>query len=465
MKKTSRGFSVVEGVVGVAILVLVVVLAGGMISQLKRLTQSATEKTQATMAMEEGFEAAKAIQKQNFYLLVNGTYGLATTTGQWSFSGSYDMVAGKYKREITISDAALDKKQITSRVSWIGIDGQKTIEASTFLTNYSAVGGGGGGDWSNPVYYGYVDIPANDDARAIFVSSTKVYLATNGQNAEDFYVIDVPDITSPHIYSGLDLGEKGTGVFVQGNYAYVATGNQTKELQIINIANPNNIQLTGFLNLPENKDALGVYVTGTKAYLVGDKRQNNGEFFVVNITNPASPSILGSAEINAKVNAVAVSGNYAFIVTDDDSKELQIINVQNPASPSVIKSLDLPSSADGVDIKISGTKAYIITKNNSSGAEFYVVDIANVQAPAIVGSLNIGADVTSLAILPNAYAYLATDVVNSELQIINIASSTAPNFAGAYHIADHIRDVFYNNLVYMATQNNYKELQILKPGP
>lgn len=470
MTKHKRGFSIIEGVVGIAILALVVVLAGGMISQLKRVMQISTEKTQASMVIEEGFEATKAIQKQSFSSLINGTYGLATTTGQWSLSGSSDTVSGKYKREIIISDVVQDKKQIISRVTWTGADGQKTIEASTFLTNYVAPvggggdGGGGGGNWSNPDYYGYVDLTDNDDARAIFVTSSKVYLATNGQHLEDFFVIDVSNIASPYIYSGLDLGSKGTEVFAQNSYAYVTTGNQSKEFQIINIANPNNLILTGYLNIPGNEDALGVYVTSTKAYVVTDKRENNKEFFIVNVTNPAGPSILGSLEINAKVNAVAVSGNYAFVATDDDAKELQIINIQNPASPTVIKSLNLPSSANAVDVKVSGTKAYVATNNNSSGAEFYVIDISNVQIPSIVGSLNIGDDAISLSIFPNYYAYLATDVSNKELQIVNIASTT-PSIASTYRIDEHIRDVFYDsNLVYMATENNNKELQILKPG-
>ena len=76
---------------------------------------------------------------------------------------------------------------------------------------------------------------------------------------------------------------------------------------------------------------------------------------MIDITNPASPQIVGSVDTPGYAYGVAVSGTYAYVADCDSG--LQVIDITNPASPQIVGSVDTPGSAYGV--AVSGTHAYV----------------------------------------------------------------------------------------------------------
>jgi len=96
-------------------------------------------------------------------------------------------------------------------------------------------------------------------------------------------------------------------VFVKNNYAYCASG---LGLLIFNVSNPSNPQLVGKLFLPDV--AMGVYVSGNYAYVA-----DWGEGLrVIDVSNPTNPREVGYFVTPGWASGVYVSGNYAYVAAE-----------------------------------------------------------------------------------------------------------------------------------------------------
>ncbi len=126
----------------------------------------------------------------------------------------------------------------------------------------------------------------------------------------------------------------------------------------------------------------------------------------------------------------------------------------NNATPTSTKDL-LNSSADANDIYVNGNYAYMVTENNSSGSEFYILNIADPKNPSQISSLNISSAVTAVAVQGN-YAYLATRGDSSELRVINISNINNPSIATTVNLSGNsdALDVGVNDTKLYAVQGN-----------
>jgi len=139
----SRGFSLVEVLLSVALFALVVTaLAGGLIYG-QQSTALAGARARAAALVDEGLEAVRNIRDANFSNLTDGTYGLTTTGNQWNLSGASD-TTDIFTRQIVISTVDTKRKNVTATVSWQQ-NPQRTgqVQVVTYLTNWKVAGGGG----------------------------------------------------------------------------------------------------------------------------------------------------------------------------------------------------------------------------------------------------------------------------------------------------------------------------------
>lgn len=97
------------------------------------------QRTRAVFLAEEGLEATRNIRDSEFSNLTNGTKGLAISGNQWVFSGSSDTTDSFYTRQITISTAGTNRKQVACTVTWQQ-NPQRTgsITLTTYLNNLKA---------------------------------------------------------------------------------------------------------------------------------------------------------------------------------------------------------------------------------------------------------------------------------------------------------------------------------------
>jgi len=116
-KSRTSGFSVIEvvlaaGLFGLIITALVSILVYG-----EESSVLAGQRARATFLAEEGLEAVRNIRDENFSNLTDGNYGLQVSSNQWGFSGTSD-ATDVFTRQINISTIDINRKEITSTVTW-----------------------------------------------------------------------------------------------------------------------------------------------------------------------------------------------------------------------------------------------------------------------------------------------------------------------------------------------------------
>jgi len=97
--------------------------------------------------------------------------------------------------------------------------------------------------------------------------------------------------------------------------------------------------------------ARGVTISGNYAYVA----DGDDGLVILNIEDPANPTLVGSYDTDGYVYSVTISGNYAYVA--DSGNGLVIINIEDPANPTLTGSSDTDGFA--YDVTISGNYAYV----------------------------------------------------------------------------------------------------------
>lgn len=207
-----------------------------------------------------------------------------------------------------------------------------------------------------------------------------------------FYILDTTTPTNPTFVSGLGSNTVGTGfnaVAVAGNYAYVATnsGPASGQFQVIDISQPIPT-VVGSLTVP------GVTGTGTQAlgqslfyrdgyvYLGLTKTASGPEFNIIDVHTPTAPTLVsgGTYAVGSGVGSIAVKGQYAYLGTDDNTREVVIVDISNPLSPHLAGTYNASGTAGfgyGKKIYTVGDSLYFGRTYVSNAAELYVLNASD----------------------------------------------------------------------------------------
>jgi hypothetical protein len=198
---------------------------------------------------------------------------------------------------------------------------------------------------------------------------------------------------------GVDTPGEARGVAVSGSHAYVADGGSG--LQVVDVSNPASPQIVGAADPPGA--ARDVAVSGRHVYVASGSMG----FYVVDVSNPAIPRIMGGADTPDRAWGVALSGDYAYVA--DRSSGLQVVDISTPASPRLVGGADTPGQTWGV--AVSGSYAYVA--NDLRGLK--VANLYNPASPRFVGGVNTPGEARGVAV-SESYAYIAD--YTSGLQIV-----------------------------------------------
>jgi hypothetical protein len=251
--------------------------------------------------------------------------------------------------------------------------------------------------------------------------------------------------------NSFDLGAKPNSIDVaklndpltgtQKIYAFFAMDTATNQLKVVDVTNINKPVLVS--TVPLSSCVSGAAPEGWRLYVYKDRlyfltRFTAGpEFHVFNISDPNSPSEIGSGACKGfdlgdtaesiEVRDQTISGTtmrFVYLATDESDKELKVLNVTNPASISEVTSAnqDLPGTQDGQSVYLTGNKLFLGRQSTPSGPDLYVYNISN---PTLglpnIGSKDIGTGVIGIRAV-GKLIFLATSKVNKEFQVWNIAS-------------------------------------------
>lgn len=229
------------------------------------------------------------------------------------------------------------------------------------------------------------------------------------------------------------------------DYAFVAGASTTGQFQfqVVDIADPAEVGLllAAQRPLPEADTGVGrsiAYRSG-RVYLgtqylpcpACPSTQNN-EFHIFDVTTPASPTWLGSYDVNRNVNAIATDGTYAYLAVGASSggPEVRVYDVSDPANVTPIGSFNASGDESGTALFLAGSRLYLGRENTPSGrSDFYVIDISNPALPVELGSVRLNIS------NPNDSKVVGI-VVKGNLAYISTTDTTPANGGGPFLIYD-----------------------------
>ena len=315
-------FRSIELLIAIGLLsILLPAILTGLISSREGKPQQ-QQRFEATLLLKESEQSVRVVREKGWSNLTNGVYHPVITGSSWGLAAGSENISD-FTRQVVISDAQRDA--LGNIVETGG-----TIDYSTKKIIASV-------SWSTP-------IPSS--ASSISYLSRYLNNSTWVQTTQ----------------AQFNLG-------TLSNTQVVSTGDGAVELTPVSGGNWNSPQVIASRDFSGAQDANDVFVSGNFAYVVTVSR-TGADFFIYNISTPSNPTLAGSLDLASTGYKIVVSGNYAYIASSHDSRELTIINVTNPATPAIIGSLNLPTAADGRGVAVSGNTAYLVTDNNTTGSGF-----------------------------------------------------------------------------------------------
>lgn len=217
---------------------------------------------------------------------------------------------------------------------------------------------------SSPSQVGSMNLTGNADANGVFAAGNYAYIVRSSSADDEFNIINVSTPSAPALTGSLNLGAIGHEVSVVGNYAFLATGDNSQEFKVIDISTPSAPTLIGGLNLSGNSDALTVASFDSEV-AVG---RTGGEFDMISVSTPSTPTLQGTYSAGATINDISLgnANQYAFLATQSNPSEVQIVNITTPISPTLLGSFNYGSNTYGVAYSSYDDKAYVTTASNTA---------------------------------------------------------------------------------------------------
>ncbi len=251
----------------------------------------------------------------------------------------------------------------------------------------------------------------------------------------ELWVVDISDPGRPAVVGGID--ESCSRVVTSGNNAFVVGG----DLMILNIADPHDPQVVGTVAGPADD----VAISGDLAFIVDGG--NPGILSVVDISDPTAPMAVGSVGLSDGSSwppfSVTISGDHAFIAGGG----LDIVDITDPVNPEVAGHLDVPGELNA--IAVAGDCAYVLTHQT-----LHVIGIADPTDPQLINNLDVPLYYgTGLSISDNCI--YVTDGWPG-LQVLDITNPETPVFLVNIDVSAFAQNVtISNDVVFVSVAPNH----------
>lgn len=446
----ARGSSALEIIIACAVLtltmsaVLLIVFGDGAARGDARLAHEATRVARA------GLEAERALAERDF----DAALSTATTT------------EGVFRSSVSVRLVDDLQKSATSYVEWRSGTRVLGLLLSTLLSDRGAFACHASGDWSHPIAHAFSTtglIPGHSSGFSIAdleASQRYLYVAAGSapSNGDTFYIFSLPaDPAQQPTYLGSvdnapSVGSAGLAALaVRGDYAFVANGyaahfgvcstsSSCAQLQVIDMANPSAPRVVDNLRAPgvagSGGQGVGSAITYHSGYLyLGLVKPSSGaEFHIYDVggggASLINPVWVGSFTVGRTINHIAVRGDYAYLATDDNARELIVLNISDKAHPKLAGAFDAPGSTGfgyGYAIRVDANIAYLGRSYVSTAPELYTLEVSNLSSLSVLGSVDIGTssnpDSINALLFERPLAFLLT---NKQLQVWDMGDPAHP---------------------------------------
>lgn len=461
----SKGFSIVEVLLSVSIFGLLVVALVGILLYSQETANLSGRRAQAVFLAEEGLESDRNIRDSNYAALTTGSHGLAQATN-WSFSGTSD-TTDVYSRVQAISNISSQRQSVTSTVTWDqNLQRTGSVSLETRYTNWRR----DLGNWTGAAVETSINLPGNANANgvAIYKTSTNTYAVIVRDNSSDpeLYVYNITNPASPILTGTLEDAANLFDVVVSGNYALVASSDNSQELKVIDLSTPSSPSLIGSFNAVGNSDANAVVVNNNTVFL-GRNQSTDPEIYAISIATPSSPSLVGSLDTTNTITELALgqSNQYLYASSIDNSGELVVVSVSNPSSPSITSTYNASGNPDGTAVTAFSTYALL---GRASG-EVDVIQLSTPASPSLISSsLTLANQVNDFFMgIGELYSYSGINTGATAVQIVDLSNLSSPTSIVSVPSTANVNAIVYDfdiNRAIAVSSDNSNEIYIIKPN-
>ena len=474
----NRGFSIIELILSLTIIVLVSTALLGEVFYGQKNTLVSGSINRAGALAQEGIEIIKNIRDASFFDLdaTAKSLNFSPANKTWSLSQAPELIDGIFRREIKITDLGTDRKEVTVTVSNINTPAANFQLATRFANWFNSIE-----DWSQISLGGSFDFTPensganNHNAQTVSANGNYLYIGNANSNGKEFVVLNLSDAPNLSIEGAMDLDGSPAAVAVLGNYVFVSSGSNTQELQVVNVVNPTNPVLAASFNLTsgnsgnENNDAIAISASGNSLVL-GRENSAGQELFVFDISNPSQPILNGKSHLNGSPKDLKIIGNKVFAASTDDNQELQVIDISDPTLPFLVIAVNLDQGdddEDGLSLDGNATRLYLGREDSVSAPEFYIFNITNPSQPVLGASFDLGKDneVVHISLSEdNSKAFILTNEKDT-FQVINI-SNDYPTLLSSVNLNGSPNQADYSPIVQkmFVVGHANPEIQIISPA-
>jgi len=274
-------------------------------------------------------------------------------------------------------------------------------------------------DAGNPAVASDFAIPVGVSVHNAAFDAGHVYFAEEGYGIGVADAQTLAPIGRFDAYLPEDLQQRDVeGIAVDGDRAYLAFWGYG--VIIADLSDPTHPTQLGSFEFPF---ATAIQAQGNFVY-VGSST-NGGIFKVLDVTNPASPQELGSIGAG-QIYALALNGDYAFLA---DDMGMHIVDISNPAAPTIASSYSDCASSGGLAVSDDGNTTYLACTADGS---LRILDTTEKNAPVQLGSVTLpdnpllpGYGVAYDVVIDGTMAYVGNVWGVDEIDISNPAAPAA----------------------------------------
>lgn len=280
---------------------------------------------------------------------------------------------------------------------------------------------------------------AGDDPRGIAVTPNGSYALIANNDSNSVSIINIIDPSSPSAVSTISVGTGPIDLAVTPNSQYAVVLNDTSDnVSVLNITDPASPSVIATISVgssPLQQQAITVTPNGQYSIVrtrEGGFPSNRSRITVLNIIDPANPTIQGSVVItDGGPNAgggVAVTPDGLYCVATG-SAQIRMVSLANPSAPSVVSTLEI-SGVTFISAAVSPNGQYAFATSGATDTLF-IFDITNPLAVTTLGSVTIGGAPNDVAITLNGFYAVVTSLSSNSISVVNIIDPTSPSVIGA----------------------------------
>ncbi len=262
-------------------------------------------------------------------------------------------------------------------------------------------------------------------------------------------VLDKSDATYPAFVTQLPI-EGSSDIALLGNYAYLA--NYDSGFYVVDISNPVNPAIVGHFALSGMTTC--VKIDGNYAYLQSNDTSMTFDFHIFDISSPLNITHISQTRFGGYPRSFAVSGDYAYVVSEGSG--LLVLDISNRVMPESIYTFFNRGYMRGATVRDN----FLYISDSRDG--LIIMDITDPAAPVIVGNCETPGDALTVTLRDN-YAFIGDS--RSGLQIINIANPTQPTIVGSCDTPGFAYSMeIGDNLAFLADYSSIMIMGITDPG-